>query len=229
MPLVHYDILTRPLEGALRRWRAALWKLVPAHTASGRESRDSLRSRARGLEIGVGTGGSFPHYPAALIIATDVSPANMVTAKQKLFGGAAESSGACVLLVVADVSSLPFRDATFDWGAEALVFCEVRDPVEGLREVSRVLRDGAPFLMLEHVRPGGVLGAIAAAVTRVTAPVWGEHFDRDTITAVRDAGLRISTTAWLWRDAVLLLEVLSPKALGEVPTSDLRAQLSDGE
>jgi ubiquinone/menaquinone biosynthesis C-methylase UbiE len=118
-----------------------------------------------------------------------------------------ETPGSTVVwLVVADASRLPFRDATFAWAAETLVFCEVPDPVAGLADVARVLRPGAPLVMLEHVRPGGWRGRVADLLTSVTGPCWGEHFDRDAAGAARQAGLAVERETWLWRDVVTLLE-----------------------
>jgi ubiquinone/menaquinone biosynthesis C-methylase UbiE len=110
-----------------------------------------------------------------------------------------------ILLVVADVQALPFRDGAFDWVAETLVFCEVPYPVRGLREVKRVLRPEGRLVMLEHVRPSGWFGRLADVLTAVTVPLWGEHYSRDAESYVREAGFEIERREWLWRDGVVLL------------------------
>jgi phosphatidylethanolamine/phosphatidyl-N-methylethanolamine N-methyltransferase len=181
-----YDAATAPLEhGGFGRWRQAVWRKVP---------RDGL-----GLEVGAGTGANFAYHPdAAQVIGMDISFAMLRRVREKPAGGGAP-------LVVADVAALPFADTTFDWVAETLVFCEVRDPIAGLRELRRVLRPGGPLVMLEHVRPSGLLGVAADALSAVTAPLWGEHFDRDAETTVLAAGFVIERREWLWRDGVVLL------------------------
>lgn len=181
-----YDRLTAPLERrSLARWRRRTWAEVPATGV--------------GLEIGAGTGANFPfHPPKARVFASDLSPAMLRQAARR-----PERAGAP--RVAADVRALPFRDGAFDWAAATLVFCEVPDPVAGLREARRVLRPGAPLTLLEHVRPSGWLGWVADAVSTVTAPLWGEHFDRRTEEHVRAAGFRVERREWLWRDAVVLL------------------------
>lgn len=181
-----YDRLTAPLERrSLARWRKRAWALVPA---------DGM-----GLEIGAGTGASFPHYPArSRVIGTDVSPAMLSRAQEK-----PERRGAP--LVACDTTALPFSDAVFDWVAEALVFCEVSDPVAGLREIRRVLKPAGCIVMLEHVRPSGWPGRAADVVTALTAPLWGEHFNRDVEASLRAAGFGIESREWLWRDGVILL------------------------
>lgn len=181
-----YDRLTAPLERrSLARWRHRTWAGVPA--------------TGLGLEIGVGTGANFAfHPPEARVVASDISPSMLRRAARK-----PERAG--TPLVVADVQALPFPDGVFDWVVATLVFCEVPDPAAGLREARRVLRPGAPLVVLEHVRPSGWLGWVADAVSAVTAPLWGEHFDRRTEEHVRAAGFRIERREWLWRDAVVLL------------------------
>lgn len=212
-----YDRLTAPLERrALAGWRAALWALVPgtpAATLAGAGAPGASRHElSLGLEIGTGTGSNVRHYPAgARVVATDVSWAMLRETRRKLEARPADvPAGTEVWLVVADAARLPFRDGTFDWAAETLVFCEVPDPVAGLGEVARVLRPGAPLPMLEHVRPGGWLGRAADLLTRVTGPLWGEHFDRDAAGAARRAGLAVERERWLWRDVVTLLETRVP-------------------
>lgn len=181
-----YDLLTAPLERrALARWRERAWMKVP---------REGL-----GLEIGAGTGANFPEHPErSRIVATDVSLRMLWEAKAK-------RPRQAVSLVACDVQALPLPDAVFDWVAETLVFCEVPDPLAGLREVRRVLKPSGRLVMLEHVRPSGWLGHAADALTAVTAPLWGEHFNRDAEAFLRAAGFEIELREWLWRDGVVLL------------------------
>lgn len=181
-----YDLVTNPLEHTvLTRWRRRLWAEVPRG--------------GRGLEIGAGTGANLPFYPAeAQVIATDISHRMLGQARGKRRRGRTP-------LLVADVQCLPFPDRSFDWAVETLVFCEVRDPVRGLRELRRVLRPGGRLVMLEHVRPSGALGWAADAFSLVTGPVLGEHFNRQAAPFVRRAGLEIEHEQWLWRDIITLI------------------------
>jgi ubiquinone/menaquinone biosynthesis C-methylase UbiE len=181
-----YDAATAPLEHrGFGQWREAVWREVPPG--------------GHGLEVGAGTGANVAYHPeGARVVGIDISLAMLRRVQNKPAGDDAS-------LVVADVTALPFPDAAFDWVAETLVFCEVRDPVAGLRELRRVLRPGGRLVMLEHVRPSGLLGVAADALSAVTAPLWGEHFDRDAEAAVLAAGFVIVRREWLWRDWVVLL------------------------
>jgi ubiquinone/menaquinone biosynthesis C-methylase UbiE len=165
-----YDALMAPIEAlGMRRMREALWTRVP---------RAGL-----GLELGAGSGAGVSLRPSsARVVATDLSAAML---------GRARARGDGAPLVAADVQALPFDDGTFDWIVASLLFCEVPEPMRGLAEARRVLKPGATLHLLEHVRPDGVLGAVAAGVTRVSAPLFGEHFDRATVDDVRRAGFAI--------------------------------------
>lgn len=208
-----YDRLTALLERrALARWRALLWRRLEARLAAASgpvaSNRDSpLALPSLGLEIGVGTGANLAYHPEeARIVAVDRSEAMLRGARARLDAGASRADS--VWLVVADAAALPFPDATFAWAAETFVFCEVGDPVRGLSEIRRVIGPAAPLLMLEHVRPRGWRGAIADALTRLTAPVAGEHLNRDPEALARRAGFAIVAREWVWSDVVRLLELV---------------------
>lgn len=180
-----------PLERrALGGWRRRMWTNVP--------------SFGLGLELGTGTGANIPFHPTnGRTVATDIS-------LRMLGRAAARHALANPTLLACDVRALPFASDAFDWAAAALVFCEVPDPVGALREVRRVLRPGGRLVLLEHVRPGGWLGRLAAGVTLLSAPLLGEHLDRDTWGALREAGFDVERREWLWRDVITLLVARRP-------------------
>src|SRR6266849_3985920 len=146
-----------------------------------------LRSRllrcavGRVLEVAAGTGSNLAHYPAGLdIIAVDLSPGMLVKARHR----------AARKVAIMDAGRLAFPDGSFDTVVSTLGTCTFPDPVEALREMRRVCRQGGRILLLEHgrsKRPG-----IAAWQDRHAAK-WAAHlgcwWNRDPLENVRKAGL----------------------------------------
>jgi ubiquinone/menaquinone biosynthesis C-methylase UbiE len=127
-----YDLMTRGSERLLAPTRAALWQRVRG---------------PRVLEVGVGTGKSFPYYPAGMTItAIDFSPRMLEQARLH-----AAQDHIAIDLREADVQALPFDGASFDTAIASCVFCSVPDPLLGLRELRRVLVPDGQLLLLEHV------------------------------------------------------------------------------
>jgi ubiquinone/menaquinone biosynthesis C-methylase UbiE len=143
------------------------------------------RTHGRTLEVGCGTGRNLPLYADdRQVIALDVHFEVMETARRR----APE-----VPLLVASAEALPFRPGSFDSVVSGLVFCSVPDPVRGLREVGRVLRQEGRLHMMEHVRArprwhGRLQDWIQPLWTWVTG---GCHPNRDTEANVGAAGFEI--------------------------------------
>jgi demethylmenaquinone methyltransferase/2-methoxy-6-polyprenyl-1,4-benzoquinol methylase len=74
-------------------------------------------------------------------------------AEPMLRAGAAKVSGARVAPVVGDALDLPLRDRTAAGALVAFGIRNLADLDEGLREVARVLRPGAKFVILEFATP----------------------------------------------------------------------------
>ena len=178
-----YDVLMMPLEAfGLRRLRARL--------------RDGLPAQGRGLEIGTGSGAGAERGARVPFVRSDLSHSMLLRARER---------APAIPLVAADVQALPFASESFDWIAGSLLFCEVEDPVRGLREAGRVLRPGGTLHLLEHVRPHGALGVVADVVSRATGPLFGEHFDRATHESVLAAGFTIERAEWWLRGGLVHL------------------------
>ena len=174
-----YERNMRPLERVgLARLRArALAEVAPSLAESG---------GGRLLEVGAGTGGNFPFYPEG-------ARAACVEPSREMLLRAASKPGrpAGSLLVRAFAERLPFSAGTFDAGVATLVFCSVASPAEGLGELRRVVRAGGRVVLLEHVRPAGVLGYAFDALSLVTVALMDDHFNRRTADEVRRAGLEV--------------------------------------
>jgi ubiquinone/menaquinone biosynthesis C-methylase UbiE len=110
---------------------------------------------ARGdiLELGVGTGLNFPHYPRAVERITALAPD---PAMDRLARERAAARGLSVDYVSGDARALPFDAARFDTVVATLVLCTIPEPARAIGEARRVLRSGGSLLVFEHViRPKG--------------------------------------------------------------------------
>jgi ubiquinone/menaquinone biosynthesis C-methylase UbiE len=157
----------------------------------GAEAKRQLLANARGrvLEIGVGTGLSFPHYPAEVeLTAVEPSAPMLRRARQR-----AEELGRNVTFVQAPAERLPFADGSFDTAVSLVVLCSVSEPDAVLAELRRVLRPGGRLLFSEHVRSDDP--AVAHRQDRYARPwAWfacGCHPNRDTLAAVEAAGFEL--------------------------------------
>jgi ubiquinone/menaquinone biosynthesis C-methylase UbiE len=168
----HYDRVMRPLERRLvARLRADAARELPAG--------------ARLLEVGAGTGANFAFYPAvATVAATELS-------FEMLRRASTRPPPACVTLVQSPAERLPFADAAFDAALCTLVLCSVKSIGDALTEMRRVVRARGRVVLVEHVRPPGLLGRVFDAVSLLTVPFLEDHFNRRTAEEAARAGLKV--------------------------------------
>lgn len=167
-----YDLAMLPLEAALlQNLRRSLF-----HHLAGAV-----------LEVGVGTGVNFGYYPPAVhVIGVDEN--------REMLRVAAGKARAAQTLTQSDVQHLPFPDATFDSVIGTLLFCSVAQPLQGLRELHRVLKPAGRLILLEHVRGQTPLARWA---TDALDPFWRRftrscHLNRETAQAVAAAGFTVT-------------------------------------
>jgi ubiquinone/menaquinone biosynthesis C-methylase UbiE len=169
-----FDLMEVPVEFlAFGRLRPKLWDEVDGAVV---------------LEVGVGTGKNIPHYPVSTrTVAVDISSRMLGRAADR-----AERLGREVDLILADAQHLPFRDNVFDAAADTFVFCSVPDPIAGLEEVRRVVRDGGHVHLLEHVRSANpVLGRLMDLANPIAVRMSGANINRDTVSNVAKAGMAL--------------------------------------
>ena len=173
------------------RWFAAIYDRM---TASAERSymkaiREEIIGGARGrvLEVGAGTGASFPYYNdhADEIIATEPDRYMLERARRR-----AEEAGRPIELRQSPAEDLAFDDASFDTVVSTLVLCTVEDPAQALWEIRRVLKPSGELRIYEHVRYDHAFGAFWQDVI---TPAWrwfgaGCHPNRDTASIIREAG-----------------------------------------
>jgi ubiquinone/menaquinone biosynthesis C-methylase UbiE len=168
----HYDKGMRPLDRwFLARLRATTLRYLP--------------EGARVLELGAGTGLNFVFYPTnALGVATEPSSGMLTVASAK-------ERPNNLRLVQSCAEHLPFRNNSFDAAFATLVFCSLSHPAEAFAELRRVVKPGGLVLLLEHVRPGGLLGPVFDLLNLITVPLFDDHFNRRTAEDARANGLEL--------------------------------------
>ncbi len=178
------------------KWFAASFDLLNRVTGTETKFLAKYRPRIVGeaqgrvLEVGAGTGASFPYYKStAEVIATEPDPYMLERARRRLEQLGVQN----IELRQAAAEELPFEDQSFDHVLSSMVFCSVQDPRRALAEVKRVLKPAGTFRFIEHVRfDNGLRGLIQDMVV----PVWrwigaGCHPNRRTLETMLVAGFEI--------------------------------------
>lgn len=196
----HYDTLEEVLSlGQNRRWRRAMVdRIVPA-------------APRRVLDVATGTAGvarQLVRRTGADVVGIDLTEAMLRQGRASLRADRAET----VTLVAGRAEQLPFPDGTFDGLTFTYLLRYVADPAATLRELTRVLRPGAPIASLEFAVPtnpfwrawwwlytravlplaGGLAGRAWFGVGRFLGPNISAHYRRYpvawTLRALADAG-----------------------------------------
>jgi len=191
-----YDSLELIMEkGKMGDWRHNLWQKV--------ESKIDKKDM-RLLEAGVGSGKNIEYYPEQIeIYAIDFSPKMLKEAEKK-----ANKFNKEVKLVEMDIQNLDFEDNYFDLIVTSCVFCSVPDPVQGLKELKRVLKEDARIIMLEHMRSQNELvGKFMDWFNWVSLYTWGANINRKTMENIEKAGLEIVEVNDLMSDIVKEIEL----------------------
>ncbi|NOZ04995.1 MAG: methyltransferase domain-containing protein [Chloroflexi bacterium] len=190
-----YDLMEWFTERArFQEWRQLLWSRIPAGPV---------------LEVGVGTGKNMPFYPPdAQITAVDLSERMLQRATNR-----ARELGLNVDLRQMDAQQLEFPDDSFDAVVTTFVFCSVPDPVQGLRELGRVVKPDGDIWLLEHVRVNRpIIGPLMDALNPVVVRIVGANINRQTVENVRRAGLEIVDVENLRGDLVKLIHARPAKS-----------------
>lgn len=174
-----YDSVAQYYEGVMcpfERW------FIPGLRV---ETLNQLPEGGRILEIGAGTGLNFAYYPAdAHGVAVEFSGEMLKIAREK-------TRPHRVNLLQNRAEALPFQDASFDAAFATLVFCSVESPTTAFAELRRVVRQGGTIVLLEHVRPGGLLGPLFDLLNLCTENLFQDHVNRRTSELAKAAGLEV--------------------------------------
>ncbi len=142
------------------------------------------------LEIGVGTGLNFPHYPEGVLslAAVDSSDGMLKRARRR-----AKAAPLQITLVKNDAEELPFKNHQFDAVVSTWTLCTIPNVRRALGEARRVLKPEGRFFFLEHglatnSRDRRLQDLLSPLNRRVSC---GCNLNRDIGSLVTEAGFRI--------------------------------------
>lgn len=149
------------------------------------------RATGSTLELAVGTGLNFAHYPAEVRL-TGVDWAHGMLEEA---GRRASQLGRPVDLHQADVMDLPFDDGRFDAVVCTFSLCGVPDVRAVVGQAARILRPGGRLLLADHVASThAAVRALQHLLEWVTIPAHNEHFTRRPLRTVEEVGLQVVET-----------------------------------
>lgn len=190
-----------------RKWDAAsrtldFFAFAEDHRLGPDKRRLFEKTRGATLLVAAGTGNDFKFLPPNLnIVAIDISPKMLERAAKK-----AAAYPGDIELEEMDVCDLKLPDGAFDTIITVCTFCSVPKPIDGLRELHRVLKPDGQLLMFEHVRSGiGPLGILMDLMTPITAR-FGPALNRDTVGNVQKAGFHLRRVENVYLDVVKAIE-----------------------
>jgi phosphatidylethanolamine/phosphatidyl-N-methylethanolamine N-methyltransferase len=125
-----------------------------------------LPSGAQILEVGVGTGTSFPAYPQDChVIGIDQAPLMLARAREKI----AENNWRHLEVREMDALDLAFSDNAFDYVMAFHVVSVVPDPIRMMAEMQRVCRPGGTIVIVNHfTSESRVWGTITKSLDPIT-------------------------------------------------------------
>ncbi|MGH7844210.1 MAG: class I SAM-dependent methyltransferase [Candidatus Binatia bacterium] len=125
-----------------------------------------IPNSAQVLELGVGTGTSFPAYPSHCeVIGIDLAPDMLAQAREKIF----KNRWSHLKVMEMDALNLAFSNDCFDYVMAFHTVTVVPDPVRMLSEAQRVCRSGGKIVIVNHFTTDfPVVGALTEALDPVT-------------------------------------------------------------
>ena len=144
---------------------------------------------AKVLEVGAGTGTSFPAYPTHCeVIGIDLAPDMLARARQKI-----EDHGWTHLRVMEmNALSLDFPDNTFDYVMAFHVVTVVPDPIRMISEAKRVCKPGGSIVIVNHFTSDvPVLGSMTEALDPLTRKLgWRTNLRLKTFIEAADLSVK---------------------------------------
>jgi ubiquinone/menaquinone biosynthesis C-methylase UbiE len=150
--------------------------------------RAGLISQIRGevVEIGAGTGASFPYYHASTRVLAIEPNASMAARAHRR---ATEHGPHITLLQGGDEALDTLPEESVDHVVAMLVMCSVENPASTLRRIRRVLRPEGTLAFIEHCRADGFAAKIQDHLTPLWSRIFGNcHLNREFLTTLLEGG-----------------------------------------
>lgn len=165
------------------------------------------------IEVGVGNGLNFSHYPDTVSEVIAVEPEPYLRDRAKL---AARHSTVRISVVDGDAEHLPLEYTSVDAAVVSLVLCSVANQQASLAEIRRVLRPGGELRFYEHVLASEPR---LARLQRLLEPIWtriagGCRLTRNTLDAIRIAGFVIDEYEQFHFQPCLATKLAAPHIIG---------------
>ena len=165
-----------------------------------RPFKQELFSKMEGkvLFLALGTGLDIPTFPPGMhITALDISPKMLAVAAPRIaaYEGDIETR-------VMDVHELDYAEDTFDQVFTSCTFCSVPNPVEGLKQLRRVLKPGGDLYMFEHTGSRYYPFKLMMNVMTLITSRIGPDMNRTTVANVEAAGFKLREVNHLFLDVV---------------------------
>ena len=150
------------------------------------------------LELGAGTGKNFLYYSKDLEgYAIDFSNKMLEIAKERKEALGLEN----IEILQMDIENLQFEDNTFDTVFSSFVFCTVPNPIKGLKQARRVLKEDGKAVFLEHMKSSKFINNIFLYMMNpLTKLLLGTSMIRETEKNIEKAGFKIEKTYYLYKD-----------------------------
>lgn len=171
-------------------------------------SKKALFSHMEGkiLFLALGTGLDIPTFPGGkTITAIDISSKMLEVAQPRLAAYDGE-----IQAQVMDVHDMSFEDNSFDQVFTSCTFCSVPRPIDGLRQLRRVLKPGGELFMFEHTGSSYYpFKSMMNLMTILTSKI-GPDMNRTTVANVEEAGFQLREVNNLFLDVVKIIKAVNP-------------------
>lgn len=156
------------------------------------------------LFLALGTGLDVPAFPPGKdITAIDISPKMLEYAAERV-----QAYDGHLNARVMDVNELEFPDESFDQVFTSCTFCSVPRPIDGLRQLHRVLKADGTLHMFEHTGsryfPFNLMLNIMTPLTSKVGPA----MNRRTTDNVKAAGFTITSVNNVFLDVVKVIKAV---------------------